>query len=118
MGLNEQEEKILKEIEEQLSQDDPSLAQTVGTTTLSGYSRYRSIISFGFFIIGLLAMFGTYIVQPAVAIFGFIIMAISGYIFVSSTRALLKAENISEWNFKTVVKIIRNQDTPSQNKNL
>ena len=49
MALNEKEEKILKEIEENLFKDDPNLAQTVETTTLSGYSRSRSIISLTFF---------------------------------------------------------------------
>ena len=37
MSLNEKEKEILKEIEEILFKDDPNLAQTVETTTLSGY---------------------------------------------------------------------------------
>ena len=34
MALNEKEEEILKEIEENLFKDDPSLAQTVETLSL------------------------------------------------------------------------------------
>ncbi|RZP23757.1 MAG: DUF3040 domain-containing protein [Candidatus Actinomarinales bacterium] len=108
MSLNEKEKEILKEIEENLFKDDPNLAQTVETTTLSGYSRSRSLVALLFFLFGLLAMFGTYIVQPAVAIFGFIVMAISGYLFVTNTKLLLRSENITEWNLKTIYRIIRN----------
>ena len=115
MALNEKEEEILKEIEENLFKEDPSLAQTVETTTLSGYSRLRSIISLTFFIVGLLTMFGTYIIQPAIAITGFVIMAISGFLFVTNIKLLLRSENITEWNFKTVYRIIRNQDSSRQN---
>ena len=115
MALNEKEEEILKEIEENLFKDDPSLAQTVETTTLSGYSRSRSIISLTFFFVGLLTMFGTYIIQPAIAITGFVIMAISGFLFVTNIKLLLRSENITEWNFKTVYRIIRNQDSSRQN---
>ena len=115
MALNEKEEKILKEIEENLFKDDPNLAQTVETTTLSGYSRSRSIISLTFFFIGLLTMFGTYIVQPAIAITGFVTMAIAGFLFVTNIKLLLRSENITEWNFKTVYRIIRNQDISRQN---
>ena len=39
---------------------------------------------------------------------------ISGYIFVSNTKALLKAENITEWNISQVLKILRNQDSSRQ----
>ena len=49
MKFNDHYPAVLKEIEENLFKDDPSLAQTVETTTLSGYSRSRSIISSGAF---------------------------------------------------------------------
>jgi hypothetical protein len=41
-------------------------------------------------------------------------MAVSGYVFVSNTRALLNAENVKEWNVKQVIKILRNQDSSRQ----
>ena len=60
-------------------------------------------------------MFGTYIIQPAIAITGFVLMAISGFLFVTNIKLLLRSENITEWNFKTVYRIIRNQDSSRQN---
>jgi len=114
MALNEEEQKILKEIEENLFKEDPALAQTVQTTTLSGYSRTRSLISLVFFILGFFAMFGTYLIQPSVAILGFLIMAYSGYLFVTNIKLLLSSENITEWNLKIIFRIIRNQDNSRQ----
>ena len=43
-------------------------------------------------------------------------MALSGYVFVTNTRALLKAENITEWNFKQIFNLLRNKDSSRQNK--
>ncbi len=116
MGLNKEEEEILKQIELELYKEEPDLAKTVETSTLSSFSRTRSIVSFVTFIIGLLTMFGSYILQPIIAMAGFALMAVSGYVFVRNTKALLKAENINEWNFKQVYTVIRNKDTSRQTK--
>ena len=60
-------------------------------------------------------MLGTYIIQPLFALVGFSIMAISGYVFVVNTKALLNAEkNISEWNFSQVFRILKNSDSSRQ----
>ena len=59
-------------------------------------------------------MFSTYIVQPTIALVGFVVMALAAYIFVSNTKALLNAENINEWNFKQVYTVLRNKDTSRQ----
>ena len=114
MGLNKEEEEILKQIENELMKDDPNLAKTVEDSTLSKFTRTRAVFSSAIFVIGLLTMFSTYIIEPAIAIIGFSVMALSAYVFVYNTRALLKAENINEWNFKQVIKILRNQDTSRQ----
>ena len=116
MGLNKEEEEILKQIELELSKEDPDLAKTVETSTLSSFSRTRSVLSFATFVIGLLTMFGIYILQPLIAIAGFALMAMSGYVFVRNTKALLRAENINEWNLKQVYSVIRNKDTSRQTK--
>ena len=115
MTLNEEEQKILKEIEENLLKEDPTLAQTVEANTLSGYSRFRSLVSLMFFVFGFFTMFGTYIIQPLVAIFGFVVMAISGYLFFINIKMLLRSENVTEWNLKTIFRIIRNKDSSRQN---
>ena len=77
MGLNKEEEEILKQIELELSKEDPDLAKTVETSTLSSFSRTRSVLSFATFVIGLLTMLGSYILQPLIAIAGFALMAMS-----------------------------------------
>ena len=114
MGLNKKEEEILKQIEQELMKDDPGLAKTAEDSTLSKFTRTRAVFSFFVFIFGLLTMFSTYIIQPVIAILGFSVMAVSGYVFVANTRALLKAENIKEWNVKQVIEILRNQDSSRQ----
>ena len=86
MALNKKEEEILKQIELELSKEDPDLAKTVETSTLSSFSRTRSVISFGTFVLGLLTMLGSYIVQPIIAMVGFALMAVSGYVALSSRR--------------------------------
>ena len=116
MGLNKEEEEILKQIELELTKEDPELEKTAESLTLSNFSRSRSLISFITFIIGFFMMIGSYIIQPLIAVIGFVIMALSGYVFVTNTRALLKAENIDEWNFKQIFQLIRNKDTSRQNK--
>jgi len=116
MGLNKKEEEILKQIELGLSEEDPKLEKAVESLTLSNFSRSRSIISGMIFLIGFFMMIGSYIVQPLVAVAGFVLMALSGYVFVTNTRSLLKAENINEWNFKQIYNLLRNKDTSRQNK--
>ena len=116
MGLNKKEEEILKQIEMGLSEDDPKLEKAVESLTLSNFSRSRSIISGIVFIVGFFMMIGSYIIQPVVAVIGFVLMALSGYVFVTNTRALLKAENITEWNFKQIFNLLRNKDSSRQNK--
>ncbi len=116
MGLNKEEEEILKQIELGLSEEDPKLEKAVESLTLSNFSRSRSLISAIIFLIGFILMIGSYIIQPIVAVVGFVLMALSGYVFVTNTRSLLRAENINEWNFKQIFNLLRNKDTSRQNK--
>ena len=116
MGLNKEEEEILKQIELGLSEEDPKLEKAVESLTLSNFSRSRSIISGITFLVGFILMIGSYIVQPIVAVVGFVLMALSGYVFVTNTKSLLRAENINEWNFKQIFILLRNKDNSRQNK--
>ncbi|MEC7926425.1 MAG: DUF3040 domain-containing protein [Actinomycetota bacterium] len=116
MGLNKEEEEILKQIELGLSEEDPKLEKAVESLTLSNFSRSRSIISGITFLVGFILMIGSYIVQPIVAVVGFVLMALSGYVFVTNTKSLLRAENINEWNFKQIFNLLRNKDNSRQNK--
>ena len=116
MGLNKKEKEILKQIELGLTEEDPKLEKAVESLTLSNFSRSRSIISGITFIVGFFMMIGSYIIQPVIAFMGFVLMALSGYVFVTNTRSLLKAENINEWNFKQIFTLLRNKDNSRQNK--
>jgi len=116
MGLNKKEEEILKQIELGLTEEDPKLEKAAESLTLSNFSRSRSIISGVIFIVGFIMMIGSYIIQPVIAVMGFVLMALSGYIFVINTRSLLKAENINEWNFKQIFNLLRNKDNSRQKK--
>ena len=84
MGLNKKEEEILKQIELGLSKDDPKLEKAVENLTLSNFSRARISISFITFILGFFTMIGTYTIQAAFAVVGFVVMALSGYVFAVS----------------------------------
>ncbi len=116
MGLNKKEEEILKQIELGLTEEDPKLEKAVKSLTLSNFSRGRSIISGITFILGFFLMIGSYIIQPLVAVIGFVLMALAGYVFVTNTRSLLKAENINEWNFRQIFNLLRNKDNSRQKK--
>ena len=116
MGLNKKEKEILKQIEMGLTEDDPKLEKAVESLTLSNFSRSRSIISGVTFIVGFFMMIGSYIIQPVIAVMGFVLMALSGYVFVINTRSLLNAENINEWNFRQIFNLLRNKDNSRQNK--
>ena len=116
MGLNKKEEEILKQIELGLTEEDPNLEKAVESLTLSNFSRSRSIISGITFIAGFIMMIGSYIIQPVIAVMGFVLMALSGYVFVTNTRSLLNAENINEWNFRQIFNLLRNKDNSRQNK--
>ena len=83
MGLNKKEEEILKQIELGLSKDDPKLEKAVENLTLSNFSRARISISFITFILGFFTMIGTYTIQAAFAVVGFVVMALSCLLYTS-----------------------------------
>jgi DUF3040 family protein len=58
MPLSDREQQILSDIEARLRQDDPKLARTVGTTTISSQSRRQVKLAVVGFILGFLLLFG------------------------------------------------------------
>jgi hypothetical protein len=56
MPLSDREQQILSEIEAHLSQDDPKLARTVRTTTVSSRARLRIKLSAAGFALGFLLL--------------------------------------------------------------
>jgi hypothetical protein len=56
MPLSDREQQILSEIEAHLHQDDPKLARTVSTTTVSSRARWRIKLSIAGFALGFLML--------------------------------------------------------------
>jgi Protein of unknown function (DUF3040) len=58
MPLSDREQQILSDIEARLRQDDPKLARTVGTTTISSQSRRQVKLALIGLVLGFLLLFG------------------------------------------------------------
>ncbi len=56
MALSDREKQILKDIEARLRQDDPKLARTVSTATVSSQARRRIKLSVVGFVLGFIAL--------------------------------------------------------------
>ncbi len=74
MSLNEQEQKILDEIERQMYEDDPKLAAMVAKAVRGGPERWRTQLASVVFVIGALIMFASFTTSWAIAGTGFMIM--------------------------------------------
>ena len=99
MPLNEQEQKILEEIERQFYEDDPKLAETVAKTTLESVQRRWHRLAVGGFVIGLVVMLAFFTASTALAIAGFLLMLVSvGWMTTNLRRRLprLRPTNMVE----------------------
>jgi len=74
MPLNEHEQKILDEIERQLYEDDPKLAEMVSKAVRSGRHRWKMRLAVLLFVLGAVVMFASFTTSWAVAGLGFLIM--------------------------------------------
>ncbi|GMQ94503.1 MAG: hypothetical protein BMS9Abin12_1996 [Acidimicrobiia bacterium] len=74
MPLNEHEQKILDEIERQLYEEDPKLAQKVAKAVRSGRDRWKTRLAAFMFILGALVMFASFTRSWVIAGVGFLIM--------------------------------------------
>ncbi len=77
MELNEHEQKILDEIERQLYEDDPKLAQMVARAVRGGADRWKMRLAGTVFALGAIVMFVSFLRSWAVAGTGFLIMVAS-----------------------------------------
>ena len=75
--LNENEERILQEIERQLHADDPQSAERLGSTTLPRYLARNSRYAALGFLIGLVILVVGFASSWVLGIFGFAIMVAS-----------------------------------------
>lgn len=86
MPLDERERRILEEIERQFYEDDPKLVQTVRNTSLATVARRnlrRAIVGL---VLGVAVMLATFMRYPLVALIGFGVMVVSGWVVVVTVR--------------------------------
>jgi len=74
MPLNEHEQKILDEIERQLYEEDPKLAQKVARAVHSGRDRWQMRLAAVIFVAGAVVMFASFTKSWVIAGFGFLVM--------------------------------------------
>jgi hypothetical protein len=91
MALNEHEQKILDEIERQLYEEDPKLADMVAKAVKGDATRWKMRLAVVAFLAGAVVMFASFTVSLVIAGLGFLVMVGSaGWIAytVRSTRSL------------------------------
>lgn len=91
MPLSEDEQRILQEIEAQLSESDPRLVQQVEETTV--YRHGARMIKWGIlgFVLGLAVLVGTFAMSLILGVIGFLIMLGSAFLVERNVRRVGKA---------------------------
>jgi hypothetical protein len=101
MALNEHEQKILDEIERQLYEEDPKLADMVAKAVRGDATRWKMRLAVVAFLAGAVIMFASFTVSLIVAGIGFLIMVGSaGWIALTirSTRSLQTGQStVDAW---------------------
>ena len=91
MPLSEDEQRILHEIEQKLTESDPALAREVGSTTIYTHA-FRNLKWAGFFFfVGVVAMIATLSTSFLLAFGGFLVMLASALFFERNARRLGRA---------------------------
>jgi hypothetical protein len=88
MPLNEHEQKILDEIERQLYEDDPKLAEMVAKAVRSGRDRWKMRLAAVLFLVGAVVMFASFTQSWIIAGIGFLVMvATAGWMALTARAA-------------------------------
>ncbi len=77
MPLNDHEQEILDEIERQLYEEDPKLAEMVSKAVRGGADRWKIRLAAVMFVLGAVVMFLSFTRTVVVAGSGFLVMVIS-----------------------------------------
>jgi hypothetical protein len=77
MPLDENEQKILDEIERQLYEEDPKLADMVAKAVRGGAGRWKMRLAAAVFVLGTVVMFISFPRSWVIAGVGFLIMVVS-----------------------------------------
>lgn len=87
MPLNEHEQKILDEIERQLYEDDPKLAEMVAKAVRSGRDRWKMRLAAALFVVGAVVMFVSFTQSWIIAGMGFLLMVVTAGWMALTARA-------------------------------
>jgi len=86
--LNEDEQRILREIEERFHAEDPDSAKRIGSTTLPGYlARNCRRAALGF-LAGLVILLVAFASSWILGVFGFLIMVISAVVLIQNLHRM------------------------------
>ncbi len=88
MPLNEDEERILAEIERQFHATDPESARRIGSTTLQRYlARNCRWAALGF-LVGLVTVVASFATSLLLAVLGFLVMVACAVLFVQNLNKM------------------------------
>ncbi len=88
MPLNEDEQRILAEIERQFHAQDPDSAKRISSTTLQRYLARNSRWAAAGFIVGLVILLVAFASSWIIGIFGFLIMVASAVVLIQNLRKI------------------------------
>ncbi len=99
MPLNEDEQRILEEIERQFYEEDPELARSVASASLRSRLRPHRRLAIAGFVIGLIVMLVSFTSSVWIAALGFILMLASAGWMAMSFRKSAEggSEGIESW---------------------
>jgi hypothetical protein len=89
--LSEDEQRILLEIEQRLTEEDPDLVGKVASTTVYTDALRNLKLATLLFVIGVVAMIWLLGTHPVLAFGGFLVMLVAAVIFERNARRLGKA---------------------------
>jgi hypothetical protein len=89
--LSEDEQRILLEIEQRLTEDDPELVGKVASTTVYTDALRNLKLATALFLVGVVAMIWLLGTHPVLAFGGFLVMLVAAVIFERNARRLGKA---------------------------
>lgn len=88
MPLNEDEQRILAEIERQFHADDPDSARRIGSTGLREYLVRNCRWATVGLVVGLVILVAAFSSSWVLGIFGFLLMLASGFVLIQNVRKI------------------------------
>lgn len=88
MPLNEEEQRILAEIERQFHATDPESARRIESTTLQRYLARNCRWAGLAFVVGLVILLAAFATSPILGIFGFLVMLASAVVLIQNLHKI------------------------------